>query len=653
MLINGKEIEYNPKTSATIQHEINRLSDLDQSLKSDLQKPQTILNPNFTSGALADFEFNNNGFFLGDNKDSIIEDRKTRYELYNEMDRMEFIHRALELVADDGTQQNSDGNVVKINSTEETIKEKLEDLLIKRLDLNTNLWSVFYETAKKGDNFVEVIPDSYEKPRKILRIRYLEPERTEKIEVNGKVLYYKYTALQKKIDLDTGRKEKEEEVEYRLQPWQVVHFKVMEDREFSPYGASLLKPGAKTFRRLSLLEDIMLVYRISRAPERRVFYIDVGNLTPVEAKNFLSKIKNNYRSEPVIDENGNLNTKANVLSVTSDIFIPVREGQQSTRIEPLQGGTALSEVKDIEYFRDKILRTMNIPPAFLGDNADKSRGNLSALDASFARFIERLQKQIVQGINKICALELFFSGYKKEDLANFSIELTPPSNIKEMSEIEVFNQKIGVISQLQNTNLFPNKWILKNVLKLTDKEINDILLYKKIESGQLNTDGTMTLGGAAGAGGMMPGADMTAGIEGGNMPVGGATPEGQIPTGSETVAGAPEMGQAGAAATLTASSIINLYGKEFITENKDSFFEIINYIRENKKETSLEIFEEAKMILNKTLEKKKKNVENGIEYMTVVNELGGISFATDTFKMYEEKGENILTRNKNTGLLVE
>jgi len=652
MLINGKEIEYNPKSSAVIQSELNRI-DIDQTVKSDLIKPGNILNNNFTSSGLADFEFNNNGFFGNNSKDVTLDNRKNRYALYNEMDRMEFIHRGLEYISDDGTQQNNEGNVLKLTSEDETIKKTLEDLFFKRLDLNTNLWSIFYETCKKGDNFYEVIPDSYEKPRKILRIKYLEPDKTERIEVNGKLFYYKYTADVKTVDLDTGRKEKDEIVEYRLQPWQVIHFKVMDDKEFIPYGGSLLKPGAKTFRRLNLLEDIMLVYRISRAPERRVFYIDVGNLTPVEAKNFLLKTKNAYRSEPIIDENGNLNTKANVLSVTSDIFIPVREGQTSTRIESLQAGTALSEVKDIDYFKDKILRTMNIPPAYMGDSVDKSKGSLSSQDISVSRFIERLQKQISQGINKLAALELFFNGYKKEDLFRFEIEMTPPSNIKEMTETEVFTQKINLISSMQATNLFPNKWILKNILKLSDKEINDILLYKKIEAGQLNTDGTMNLAGGGGAGMDMTGgmgAPMGAvpGMEG--MPVGAATPEGQIPS-SGAVAGAPEIPQA--PEQIVASTVIDLFGKDFLIENKEDFFKIVNYIDENKKETSIPWIEDLSESICSSIKKKQpKKRENGVEYQTIINELGGISFNKDSFKLFKED-YTVEERRKDGILLVE
>lgn len=636
MFLNGKEIDYNPNASAVIQHAINSQDAVDNSLKSDLPKPKNILSDNFVSTGLADFEFSNNGFYTDNsNKDTFAQDRKGRYILYDEMDKMEFIHRGLELISDDGSQQNSEGNVIKITSNEETIKESLENLLLKRLDFNTNLWNIIYDTSKKGDCFFEVIPDSYEKPRKIMRLKYLEPEKVERIEVNGKLFYFKYITEKKTIDLDTGRKEKEEIIEYRLQPWQILHFKVMDDKEYLPYGGSLLKAGAKTYRRLSLLEDLMLVYRISRAPERRVFYVDVGNLTPIEAKSFLTKLKNSYRSQPIIDENGNLNTKANVLSITSDIFIPTREGNQSTRIEPLAGGVALTEIKDVDYFKDKILRTMNIPAAYLGETADRSRGSLSNLDINFSKFIERIQKQISQGINKICALELFFNGYKKEDLQNFTIEITPPSNIKEMSEVEVYNQKINLISTLQATNLFPNKWILKNILKLSDKEINDILLYKKIESGQMNTDGTMTLGGGMGGLEGTPGMGQTPGMEG--MPVGATPPEGQIP-GSETVAAAPLTPPVGGAEQLVASNLINLFGKEFIVEHKDDFFDILKYVKENNREIKIPLFEDLSELITKTLKVEKVNkANNNIEYLTIMNEMGGISFANESFKLYKKK----------------
>ena len=160
--------------------------------------------------------------------------------------------------------------------------------------MNNELWSIVFETCKKGDNFYEVIPDSWESPKEVGRIRYLNPKKIERVEDNGKLMYFLYSYNDEnnnKIVSNTNFSDKQKEIKkVKLFPWQVVHFKI-EDKEFDPYGGSLLKAGARTYKRLVLLEDIMLVYRISRAPERRVFYVDVGTLNPIEAKKFLTKLK--------------------------------------------------------------------------------------------------------------------------------------------------------------------------------------------------------------------------------------------------------------------------------------------------------------------------------------------------------------------------
>ena len=355
----------------------------------------------------------------------------------------------------------------------------------------------------------------------------------------------------------------------------------------------------------------------SRAPERRVFYIDVGNLSRVEAKRFLEKVKNSYRTQSFIDENGNLNKRARMLSITNDIFVPVREGSQGTRIETLQGGEALHNIDDMKYFRDKILKTMNIPAAYLGDETDRSRGSLSQLDIKFSRFIERVQSQIIKGLNKIAALELFFAGYKKEDLNSFEIELTPPSNIKEITEIELMMQKISLLSNIQTLGIFSNKWMLKNVLKMSDAEIADIELYKSIEGqAQPGEEGIpggagMPIPGEAG----VPGETET--IPGEEVP--GATPEAGIPaeTGTE-------------AAELAASTMINLLGREFIVENKNDFFKIVKLVKEQKNKNNnvnidlTQITEKLSEIFYK--DKDKKPETNNVKRLFIINELGGIHF---------------------------
>jgi hypothetical protein len=616
MLYQGKEIVYDEKKSINIQKIINQTDDIEFDLKSEVK-------PSAQDDKESDLSFGSWNVF--DQEGEQLVNRKARYEYFKEMDDMEFIHRAIEIVADDSTQSNQDGNVLKVYSDDEKIKSIIEDLFFERLDLNNELWTIIFETCKMGDNFYEIIVDNYDKPKKVVLIRFLEPEKVERIEKDGKLSHFNY---KRKANSEEERR-KGDEVIYKLQPWQIIHFK-LDNKKYTPYGASLLYPGIKSFRRLSLLEDIMLVYRISRAPERRVFYIDVGNLNAVQAKQFLQKIKAQYRTQPFIDEDGKINKKAHTMSITSDIFVPVREGTQGTRIETLQGGEALHNIDDLKYFRDKILKTMNIPAAYLGDEADRSRGSLAQLDSKFGRFIERIQSQIVKGLNKIASLELFFNKYKKEDLKNFQIELTPPSNIKEVTEIDMINQRMALLATIQQLDIFSKEWMLKNILKMSDKEISDIALYKTLEQSANPQAG-------AEAGGMPPAA--SGGPEGAEQPAeGGFLPptEGQPET--------PPEGETPAAETppedLTASTIINMFGKEFIVENAKDFKKILKaaelYGSKNN-DTSLIVESLQNMFFQSDNYKKKSINTNNSEHLLIINELGGLNFESGSIKLWEGK----------------
>ena len=617
-LIDGIEVFSDEKSAKSLQTAINSVPELSQDLKTDIDPKKIDLDDMNYDTDMSIF-FDNNEF--GEtNRDT----RRDLYDTFREMDGMEFIHRGIEIISDDGTQANDNGDVVKILSDDENIKTALEDLFIDKLDINNELWSIVYETVKMGDNFYEIIPDDYKKPKEIRRIRYLEPDKMERIEKEGKLSHFVYR-IEKK---DKATNKLKESVEYVLFPWQIVHFKI-ENKSHAPYGGSLLEAGIRTFRRLVMLEDLMLVYRISRAPERRIFYIDVGNLNPVEAKRFLTKMKNAYRTQSFIDENGNINKKANVMSITSDIFVPVKEGSAGTRIETLQGGTSLTSSGEdplLKYFKDKILRTMNIPPSYMGEQADLSR-SLSTIDQKFGRFIERVQAQITQGMNKIAALELFFKGFKKEDLNNFQLELTPPSNVKEITEIELVNQRMTLISTIQQLNLFSQEWILKNILKLSDKEISDIMLQKKLENANAGQGEAAAAAGALGA--MMPGA------EGGAMP--GAEPgaEGESPAGGEAPAGgetAPESPE-----ELAASTIVNMFGKDFLIENKEDFFSIVKASKEFNKPSQLSpLFEAASEFITGAIKEERKH-NNNFRAMSYVNEFKGINFEERKVKIYEKE----------------
>lgn len=370
MIVNGKYVQYDEKKSAVIQRDFNALDDIQQSVKSNVKDPNKVMDT-LEGGASVDFGFS------GFQDNEVHADRVQKYGYYREMAQMEFIQRGIEIIADDSTLKNLEDNVIKITSNNEAIKEVLWDLFIERIDINSELWSIVYETVKMGDNFYEIIPDSYENPSKIMYIRYLNPENVERVEVNGRLIYYTYRSYEDREENEFEYNSTQtKEIIYRLQPWQIVHFKVKDDKDDNPYGASLLKAGVRTFRRLTLLEDVILVYRISRAPERRVFYIDVGNMNYTDSKKFIQKLKAQYRTQNFLDEDGNINRKANVLSITSDIFVPQKEGGVGTKIDTLPAGEGLKSIEDLDYFKNKILRLMNIPPAFMGDDTDNSQGSL-------------------------------------------------------------------------------------------------------------------------------------------------------------------------------------------------------------------------------------------------------------------------------------
>lgn len=645
MIINGREVEVDFKRAAQIQDKVNKVEQLPDSAKVEVNKRELTdlkLFANDTFDGSDAFGFSNNTLLTGKNSK---ENRKEYYTSYQEMSECNFIHRGLQIIADDCSLRNEDGHTFKILSDDDEIKEILEELFEERINLDKELWSIFYETCKLGDNFYEVIPDSYENPTMIARIRYLEPDRVNRIEKNGKLAFYTYMSDAKdQEELIFNRPspdiKDEEKVMYKLEPWQIIHFKIT-DKDFYPYGGSLLKSGVKTYKRLQLLEDGMVIYRLARVPERRVFKIDVGTLPTNEANRYMNRIKDNYRTQQILDDKGNINRTASALAITQDMFIPVRDGAKGTDVSTLGPGTALNNIDDIRYFRDQILWTMNIPPEVLGFTSDQSggaqgRGSLAMNDIKFSRFCERIQFCIDEGLTKIAAIELFFKKKKKSDLRNFKIQLTPPSNIKSLMDIEYLNQKMALIQAMNGTGLFPKKFILKKVMQMSDKEINDLSFFKDLESNamQMSQDAGMGM--------------MSAPMAGGDMSMQAPAPDASQPP----------------AASVTTENLVKIFGKDILIEHKEDFSKLIKAMEEynaslikekdEDEEDSLILQEMIKSVTGIKEEKKTNNVSFSLLYE---NELGGLDFGK-SFKIYEtpkkktgpKTGSDLIYEEKNVKL---
>jgi len=248
---------------------------------------------------------------------------------------------------------------------------------------------------------------------------------------------------------------------------------MISDSNFLPYGRSMLEGGRKVWKQLSLMEDAMLIHRIMRAPEKRIFNIDIGNIPPAEVDQYMQKIVGQMKKAPVIDDNGQYNLKYNIQNITEDFFLPVRGGDSGTKIENLSG-LEYQTTDDIEYLRNKLLASLKIPQPFYGyaEKATESKATLAAEDVRFARTIERIQRIMVSELTKIGIVHLYAQGYTDADLVDFDLELTNPSKIYEQEKLELLGARITAFNDLTAENSVTSKeWAYKQVFGFSDEEI--------------------------------------------------------------------------------------------------------------------------------------------------------------------------------------
>ena len=254
--------------------------------------------------------------------------------------------------------------------------------------------------------------------------------------------------------------------------YEIAHFRMISDSNFLPYGRSMLEGGRKVWKQLSLMEDAMLIHRIMRAPEKRIFNIDIGNIPPAEVDNYMQKIVGKMKKAPVIDDNGQYNLKYNIQNITEDFFLPVRGGDSGTRIENLSG-LEYQATDDIEYLRNKLLASLKIPQPYYGyaEKASESKATLAAEDVRFARTIERIQRIMVSELTKIGIVHLYAQGYTDQELVNFDLELTNPSKIYEQEKLELLGQRIQAFNDLAENNVTPKDFAYKQIFGFSDEQI--------------------------------------------------------------------------------------------------------------------------------------------------------------------------------------
>ena len=406
----------------------------------------------------------------------------TRLASFYDYESMEYtpeISAALDIYGEESTTVDQNGQMLQIYSESKRIKSILDDLFNNILDINTNLPMWTRNTCKYGDNFVYLKLDSEKGIVGCMQLPIIEIERLEK----------GMAAKAAKVDEDPAQKGlrfkwKAKDIDFNT--WEVAHFRLLGDDRKLPYGTSMLEKGRRIWKQLLLSEDAMLIYRTSRAPERRVFKVFVGNMDDKDVEAYVQRVANKFKRDQVVDsKSGNVDLRFNQMAVDQDYFIPVRDPAQGSPIDTLPGAQNLSEIADIEYIQKKLLTALRVPKAFLGFEEVVGDGkNLSLQDIRFARTINRIQKSMLAEMNKIAIIHLFLLGFEDE-LSNFALTLTNPSTQADLLKVDVWKEKVtlykDMVTAVEGIAPVSNSWAKKHILGMSDEEIRLDIQQQRIE----------------------------------------------------------------------------------------------------------------------------------------------------------------------------
>jgi hypothetical protein len=409
----------------------------------------------------------------------------TRLASFYDYESMEFtpeISTALDIYGEESTTVNQDGFMLQIYSESKRIKGILADLFNNALDINTNLPMWTRNTCKYGDNFVYLKLDPEKGIVGCMQLPNIEIERLER----GMPAQATRQNIEEPAE-NKGLRFKWKAKDMEFNSWEIAHFRLLGDDRKLPYGTSMLEKARRIWKQLLLAEDAMLIYRTSRAPERRVFKVFVGNMDDKDVEPYVQRVANKFKRSQVVDsQTGNVDMRFNQMAVDQDYFIPVRDPAQASPIETLAGGTNLGEIADIEYIQKKLLTALRVPKAFLGFEEPVGDGkNLSLIDIRFARTINKIQKSMIAELNKIAIIHLFLLGFEDE-LNNFTLGLTNSSKQADLLGLEVWKEKIAVykecVTALQDgTAPTSHTWAKKHVLGFSEEEIKNDLFQQRIE----------------------------------------------------------------------------------------------------------------------------------------------------------------------------
>jgi hypothetical protein len=448
---------------------------------------------------------------------------RNRAERYVDFDQMEYTPEcasSLDIYADEMTTHSSLQPMLRIKCPNDEIKTILENLYLNVLNIEHNLFGWCRTMCKYGDLFLYLDIEEKMGIRATIGLPPQEIERLEgEDESNPNYVQFQWNSAG-----------------MTLENWQMAHFRILGNDKHAPYGTSVLEPARRIWRQLTLLEDAMMAYRIVRAPERRVFKIDVGNIPPQDVEQYMQKVMTQMKRHQVVDPStGRLDLRYNPLSIEEDYYIPIR-GTSNTDIQNLPGGAMTATIEDVKYLRDKLFSALKIPQSYLtmGEGAQEDKTTLAQKDIRFARTIQRLQRVVIAELEKIGIIHLFTMGFRNDDLLSFKLQLNNPSKIAELQELEHWDKKFSVAANATE-GYFSRRWVAENLFGLSDEEFVRMqreMFYDRKLAASLEAAGQAPEEGGGGLGGDTGGLGDLGTDEGGELDLGGEA--GDVAAGDES-----------------------------------------------------------------------------------------------------------------------
>jgi hypothetical protein len=397
------------------------------------------------------------------------------YTDYEAMDTESIIASALDIVADEATLKNEAKEVIQIRSADENIQRILYNLFYDVLNIEFNLWLWTRNMCKYGDFYLHLEIAEKFGIYNVTPLSIYDMVREEGVDPqNPSYVCFRIDPMVIAAGGINSRA-KDRDGKIKFENYEIAHFRLLTDANYLPYGRSYIEPARKTYKQYVLMKDAMLLHRITRAPEKRVFSIDIGNLPPNEVDAYMERLKQKMQKTPFIDKNtGEYNLRYNMMNVMEDFYIPQRGANSTTKIDTLKG-LEYNAIDDVNFLRDEMLSALKVPKAFFGFEKDLTgKATLAAEDIRFARTVERIQRIILSELYKIALVHLYVQGYDGAALNNFELSLTTPSVIYEQEKVALWKEKITLAKDLQDSKLVPSDWIYDNIFQFSEDQYDEM-----------------------------------------------------------------------------------------------------------------------------------------------------------------------------------